>query len=136
MVEIRQLPTSQIAPGNNDRTRFDQGALQELASSIRAHGLAQPITVRPIERCTECDGAFALHDAPEFCPSCGNDAFETVYQIVAGAWLQSHLHPEGESQGIQRPGLQRLRRLRARLHLLLRAQRRSQRPRRVLLSDH
>lgn len=32
-------------PGNNPRTRFDEAALEELASSIRQHGFLQPIVV-------------------------------------------------------------------------------------------
>lgn len=48
MTEIQNIPTIQIIPGNNDRTKFDQAALQDLAASIKAHGLAQPITVRPV----------------------------------------------------------------------------------------
>lgn len=36
-----------IIPGNNDRTQFNN--LDELAASIQANGLLQPITVRPIE---------------------------------------------------------------------------------------
>lgn len=40
------LPLSRIAPGNNDRTEFPRRELEELADSIRKHGLAQPITVR------------------------------------------------------------------------------------------
>ena len=47
MSEIEQIPTSHVVPGNNDRKRFDRQALEELAQSIAAHGLAQPITVRP-----------------------------------------------------------------------------------------
>lgn len=45
---IQYIPVSQIAPGKNDRTVFDPAELQELADSIRTHGLAQPITVRPL----------------------------------------------------------------------------------------
>ena len=44
---ITQIPTSQIQPGNNDRQTFNRVKLQELADSIKANGLAQPITVRP-----------------------------------------------------------------------------------------
>ncbi len=47
MTAICNLPVSQIAPGNNDRKHFDPAALADLAASIAAHGLAQPITVRP-----------------------------------------------------------------------------------------
>lgn len=40
---------SEIVAGNNDRTTFDPAKLKELAESIKAHGLIQPITVRAIE---------------------------------------------------------------------------------------
>jgi ParB/RepB/Spo0J family partition protein len=44
--QIIKIDTREIIPGANDRTAFDPAALQELASSIREHGLLQPITVR------------------------------------------------------------------------------------------
>lgn len=44
---VTTIPVEQIAPGNNDRKAFDAERLQELADSIRLHGLAQPVTVRP-----------------------------------------------------------------------------------------
>ena len=44
---VQMIPASQIIAGNNDRKHFDPAALAELAASIKAHGLAQPITVRP-----------------------------------------------------------------------------------------
>lgn len=41
------LPISQVQPGlNQPRKRFDDGALQDLADSIRIHGVIQPLTVR------------------------------------------------------------------------------------------
>src|SRR5690606_19025112 len=47
---IREIPLDQIAPSfGNDRTVFDDAALQALADSIRENGLAQPITVRSIK---------------------------------------------------------------------------------------
>lgn len=43
------LPVSAIRPGKyQPRTRMDEQALQELAASIRAQGLMQPLLVRPI----------------------------------------------------------------------------------------
>ncbi len=43
------LPLGQLQPGRyQPRTRMDETALQELAESIRQHGLMQPIMVRPI----------------------------------------------------------------------------------------
>ena len=44
------LQLDQLQPGKyQPRTRMDEGALQELAASIRAQGLMQPILVRPVE---------------------------------------------------------------------------------------
>lgn len=45
---LTQIPADSIQPGNNDRTIFDTEELEELAASIREHGLAQPPTVRPL----------------------------------------------------------------------------------------
>lgn len=44
---IQMIPCASISAGNNDRKHFDPAALADLAASIAAHGLAQPITVRP-----------------------------------------------------------------------------------------
>jgi ParB/RepB/Spo0J family partition protein len=46
MKPINDIPISQIIPGKNDRTIFDESGLRELADSIKEHGLIQPITVR------------------------------------------------------------------------------------------
>ena len=43
------LPISQVQPGPNQaRRHFDQESLEELAESIRQHGILQPITVRAL----------------------------------------------------------------------------------------
>ena len=43
-----ELPLDQIETSTlNPRTHFDADALAELAESIRAHGVLQPIVVRP-----------------------------------------------------------------------------------------
>ncbi len=43
------IPLEQIEPSPlNPRQKFDEESLRELAESIRAHGLLQPIVVRPI----------------------------------------------------------------------------------------
>lgn len=49
MDRILELRTTEIAPGDNDRRSFDREALEELARSIAENGLAQPITVRPLQ---------------------------------------------------------------------------------------
>ncbi|MBS1208488.1 MAG: spoOJ [Proteobacteria bacterium] len=46
---LTTLPVGDLQPGKyQPRTRMDAGSLEELAASIRAQGLMQPITVRPI----------------------------------------------------------------------------------------
>jgi len=82
MTGIEQVPVAQIVPGDNDRQTFDQVALQELADSIGEHGLAQPITVRPIWLCTTCGHRDA--DAPLTCERCSGDSLEQRFEIVAG----------------------------------------------------
>jgi ParB family chromosome partitioning protein len=45
------LPVGAIRPGKyQPRTRMDEQALNELAASIRAQGLMQPLLVRPLEK--------------------------------------------------------------------------------------
>ena len=45
----RSLPLALLQAGKyQPRTRMDQGSLEELAASIRARGLMQPILVRPL----------------------------------------------------------------------------------------
>lgn len=47
-MEIKQIPLKNIVPNpQQPRVTFEAGALQELADSIRAHGLEQPIKVTP-----------------------------------------------------------------------------------------
>lgn len=46
---VRQMPIEWIQPGAyQPRRRFDEAALQELASSIRERGVLQPLLVRPL----------------------------------------------------------------------------------------
>ncbi|MCB1553520.1 MAG: ParB/RepB/Spo0J family partition protein [Xanthomonadales bacterium] len=48
---LTTLPIEKLQPGRyQPRTQMEQGPLQELADSIRAQGLIQPIVVRPIGR--------------------------------------------------------------------------------------
>lgn len=49
--ELRFLPVDLIQRGQyQPRTEFDQDALQDLANSIKAQGVVQPILVRPLSR--------------------------------------------------------------------------------------
>jgi len=48
--EQRNLPVERLRPGKyQPRTRMDQDSLAELAASIKAQGIMQPILVRPID---------------------------------------------------------------------------------------
>jgi ParB family chromosome partitioning protein len=48
---LAALPVARIRPGRyQPRTRMDQEALAELASSIKSQGLMQPVLVRPVDR--------------------------------------------------------------------------------------
>ena len=47
--ELRDVPVDLLQPGKyQPRTRMDQEALAELAASIKAQGIMQPILVRPV----------------------------------------------------------------------------------------
>ena len=48
--ELAQLPVGSLRPGKyQPRTRMDEASLAELADSIRARGVIQPIVVRPVD---------------------------------------------------------------------------------------
>ena len=48
---LQKLSVGRIRPGKyQPRTRMDQQALSDLAASIRAQGLMQPLLVRPVDR--------------------------------------------------------------------------------------
>lgn len=48
VASVVKVAVDEIRPGNNDRTTFEQAALDQLAASIRDHGLLQPISLRPV----------------------------------------------------------------------------------------
>ena len=54
--QLREVDIDRILPNSHQpRKNFDEESLEELADSIRAHGVVQPIVVRPLE-----DGFFQL----------------------------------------------------------------------------
>jgi len=54
--QLKEIDIDRILPNSHQpRKNFDEDALNELANSIREHGLVQPIVVRPLE-----DGFFQL----------------------------------------------------------------------------
>ena len=53
---VRNIPVERITPNpEQPRLSFDEATLQELAASIREHGVLQPILVRPLD-----EGGFQL----------------------------------------------------------------------------
>lgn len=48
MSTLQTVPVTSLITGTNDRKTFRADELQELADSIKTHGLAQPPTVRPV----------------------------------------------------------------------------------------
>ena len=79
---LRAIPVTEIATdGSNPRTLFDQGGeagLEELAASIKAHGLVQPITVRP-----NPDGA------PPFLLVAGERRLRAVRDVLKGTTIMA-----------------------------------------------
>jgi ParB family chromosome partitioning protein len=54
--QLREIDIEQILPNSQQpRKNFDEESLEELAESIRQHGVVQPIVVRALE-----DGFFQL----------------------------------------------------------------------------
>src|SRR5438477_8083459 len=54
--QLREIDIDRILPNSHQpRKNFDEDALNELANSIREHGIVQPIVVRPLD-----DGFFQL----------------------------------------------------------------------------
>ena len=71
------LPLEEISPGQyQPRTRMDEGALYELAESIRAQGIMQPILVRQLAQ----PRAVTLPAAD----GAGEETATAHYEIIAG----------------------------------------------------
>lgn len=74
-VAVATLPIAAIvASPSNPRKHFDDAYIAELAESIKAHGLIQPITVRPLS----LDALFAFNKRAH------PDDERPVYEIVVG----------------------------------------------------
>ena len=83
----RELPLSDLVPGQyQPRTRMDEGALYELAESIRAQGVMQPVLVRRLPQELGEARLQAWHASPAgqpFAPAAPRGA-RPVYEIIAG----------------------------------------------------
>ena len=75
-VAVASIPVAEIlASPSNPRKHFDDAYITELAASIKAHGLIQPITVRPLP--LESFLEFNRHRAPD-------DDTHPSYELVVG----------------------------------------------------
>ena len=109
--DAQLLPLGQVVPNpHQPRRHFDQAALDELAASIRARGVLQPILVRPLDggryeiiagerrwRATQLAG---LHEIPALVrPFTDSDSFEVA--LIENVQRQD-LNPVEEAEGYQR----------------------------------
>ncbi len=83
---LRQIPTAQIQPNpHQPRTTFDDAQLAELAASIAAHGLIQPLIV------TEQAGQYLLIAGERRWRACQMAGLESVPVIIKEATPQTML---------------------------------------------
>jgi ParB family chromosome partitioning protein len=93
----------------NPRRTFDQGKLQELAESIKHHGLIQPVTVRPNSEGFELIAGARRYRAAQLAELFSlpariveiDDAQALEWQLVENA-QRADIHPYEEAQGFQR----------------------------------
>ena len=93
----------------NPRRTFDETKLQELAASIRQHGLIQPITVRPNSKGFELIAGARRYRAAVLAEQFSiparivdiSDAQAAEWQIIENA-LREDVHPYEEAEGYQR----------------------------------
>lgn len=112
----RSLKLSQLQPGKyQPRTRMDEGSLYELAESIKAQGIMQPILVRPVgktsggqttyeiiagERRTRAAKLAGLDEVPVLVKEVPDEAAAAMALIEN--IQREDLNPLEEAQGIKR----------------------------------
>ncbi len=105
------LPLTALQPGKyQPRTRMDPGSLEELAASIKAQGLIQPISVRPIsggryeiiagERRWRAAQAAGLEEVPVLIRDIPDDA--ALAMSLIENIQREDLNPLEEAAGVQR----------------------------------
>ena len=105
------LKLSQLQPGKyQPRTRMDEGSLYELAESIKAQGIMQPILVRPVgpdryeiiagERRVRAANLAGLDEVPVLVKAVPDEAAAAMSLIEN--IQREDLNPLEEAQGIQR----------------------------------
>jgi ParB family chromosome partitioning protein len=105
------LPLTMLQAGKyQPRTRMDEASLNELAASIRAQGLMQPIVVRPVdggryeiiagERRFRASAIAGLSEVPVMVKNVPDDA--ALAMALIENIQREDLNPLEEAQGIQR----------------------------------
>ena len=75
---LREIEIDRILPNTHQpRKSFDEEALDELASSIREHGIVQPVVVRPLE-----DGFFQLIAGERRCRASQRAGLKRVPAVI------------------------------------------------------
>ena len=108
---LQALPIERIRPGKfQPRTRMDESSLNELADSIRAQGVMQPILVRPIdgshfeiiagERRWLAASRAGLHEVPALVRSVPDQAALALALIEN--IQRENLNPLEEAHGVRR----------------------------------
>lgn len=108
---LAQLPITQLQRGKyQPRTKMDQASLEELAASIRAQGVIQPILVRPVgggrheiiagERRWRAAGMAGLSEVPVVIRDVPDQA--ALAMALIENIQRENLNPLEEAQGMQR----------------------------------
>lgn len=106
-----KLPVAALQPGKyQPRTRMDPGSLEELAASIKAQGLIQPISVRPVgggryeiiagERRWRASQLAGLAEVPVLIRDIPDDA--ALAMSLIENIQRENLNPLEEAAGVQR----------------------------------
>jgi ParB family chromosome partitioning protein len=111
--DIRRLPIDLLDPNPfQPRTNFDEGALADLAESIRAQGVLQPILVRPHpevrgryqiiagERRWRAAAIAGLHETPVICRELSD--VESATAALIENLQRENLNPIEEAEGYHR----------------------------------
>jgi len=109
--ELQTLPVEALQPGKyQPRTRMDPGSLEELAASIKAQGVMQPILVRPVgedryeiiagERRWRASQIAGLEQAPCLVREIPDEA--ALAMSLIENIQRENLNPLEEAAGIQR----------------------------------
>ena len=110
MVVTNSLPLSEIVPNKEQpRKTFDEGALEELADSIKQHGILQPLLVRPLpsggyqlvagERRWRASRIAGLKEVPVVVKELSD--VETMEIAIIENLQREDLNPIEEAEGLQ-----------------------------------